>query len=144
MNNVEQVLRRGIATSYKLIAALCISQPTLSLRICTLAGVVLTFCKGKVTRYVLRHGVAGERQFPLYLVKQMRCDGIAGNAGYRIQRQWLRKLGNGGAVAVIAGSDRTSYLPEDGIVYWAFGKLIANSDMHQGNLSFRSRHSALW
>ncbi|NIH15788.1 hypothetical protein [Serratia symbiotica] len=58
MNNVEQVLRSGHATSHQLIAALCISQPTLSRSICTLAGVVLTLYKGKATRYALRHWVA--------------------------------------------------------------------------------------
>lgn len=109
MNNVEQVLRSGLA-------ALCISQPTLSRRIRALAGAVLTLGKGKATRYALRRGVARERQFPLYRVERPGCRGIAGNAGYRIKRQWQRKLGDGGAEAVAAGPDRTSYLPENGIV----------------------------
>ncbi|WP_171840357.1 hypothetical protein [Serratia symbiotica] len=84
MNNVEQVLRSGLATSHQLIAALCISQPTLPRRIRALAGAVLTLGKGKATRYAfyaLRRGVAGERQFPLYRVERPGCRGIAGNAG---------------------------------------------------------------
>ncbi|NIH11192.1 MAG: hypothetical protein G5702_01740 [Serratia symbiotica] len=81
MNNVEQVLRSGLATSHQLIAALCISQPTLPRRIRALAGAVLTLGKGKATRYALRRGVAGERQFPLYRVERPGYRGIAGNAG---------------------------------------------------------------
>ncbi|CAI0981321.1 putative DNA-binding transcriptional regulator [Serratia entomophila] len=70
MSNLEQVLRRGPATAHQLIAALGISQPTLSRRIRELAGAVLILGKGKATRYALRRGVGGERQFPLYRVDE--------------------------------------------------------------------------
>ena len=70
MITVEQVLRRGPATARQLTEALGISQPTLSRRLRELAGAVLILGKGKATRYALRRGIGGERQFPLYRVDE--------------------------------------------------------------------------
>ena len=70
MITVEQVLRHGPATARQLTEALGISQPTLSRRIRELAGAVLILGKGKATRYVLRRGIGGERQFPLYRIDE--------------------------------------------------------------------------
>lgn len=70
MLTVEQVLRHGPATARQLTEALGISQPTLSRRLRELAGAVLILGKGKATRYALRRGIGGERQFPLYRVDE--------------------------------------------------------------------------
>ncbi|MBH3286179.1 type II toxin-antitoxin system HipA family toxin YjjJ [Serratia marcescens] len=70
MLTVEQVLRHGPATARQLAEALGISQPTLSRRLRELAGAVLILGKGKATRYALRRGIGGERQFPLYRVDE--------------------------------------------------------------------------
>ncbi|CAI1033612.1 putative DNA-binding transcriptional regulator [Serratia marcescens] len=70
MLTVEQVLRHGPATARQLTEALGISQPTLSRRLRELAGAVLILGKGRATRYALRRGIGGERQFPLYRVDE--------------------------------------------------------------------------
>ncbi|EMH5181322.1 type II toxin-antitoxin system HipA family toxin YjjJ [Serratia marcescens] len=70
MITVEQALRHGPATARQLTEALGISQPTLSRRIRELADAVLILGKGKATCYVLRRGIGGERQFPLYRVDE--------------------------------------------------------------------------
>lgn len=67
MKYIEDVLRQAPASAAELIAALDISQPTLSRKIND-APNILKMGKGRATRYALSREISGERRFPLYRI----------------------------------------------------------------------------
>lgn len=69
MKTIEEMLRQAPASAAELIAALGISQPTLSRKIND-APHVLKMGKGRATGYALSREIGGERRFPLYRINQ--------------------------------------------------------------------------
>ena len=69
MTSIEDLLRQGLASAGELIAALKISQPTLSRKINSATN-ILKIGKGKATRYALLREVGGKSSFPIYRIDE--------------------------------------------------------------------------
>ncbi|WP_157135217.1 ArsR family transcriptional regulator [Serratia sp. M24T3] len=69
----EDILRLGPASSSELMAALQVSQPTLSRKIKHDAA-ILKMGKAKSTRYALRRNIAGVESFAVYLVSGLTAE----------------------------------------------------------------------